>query len=86
MSICFLQKCYTSALRLAKENRCKSIAFPLISTGSYGFPKDEALEIAIAVFTAFLLDCDMQIYLVVYDTESYRLSEKLFRRVETFID
>ena len=81
-----LRSCYDRCLRLALENGCQSIAFPLISSGNYGFPKDQALQIAIAAFSAFLLEQDMQIYLVVFDTGAFRLSEKLFRSVASFID
>ena len=81
-----LRSCYENALRLAAQNGCQSVAFPLISTGNYGFPKDRALQIAIAVFSAFLLENEMQIYLVVYDRESFRLSEKLFQSVASYID
>ena len=81
-----LRSCYDNALHLAAQNGCQSVAFPLISTGNYGFPKDKALEIAICAFTAFLMDWDLQVYLVVFDGESYRLSEKLFHRVAAYID
>lgn len=81
-----LHNCYSNSLKLAWENKCKSIAFPLISTGNYGFPKDKALQIAIAEFSAFLLEHDMQIYLVVFDKASYKLSEKLFCGVASYID
>ena len=80
-----LRSCYDSSLALAKKHRCRSIAFPLISTGNYGFPKDKALQIAIAAFSAFLIEHEMQIYLVVFDQASYRLSEKLFQDVATYI-
>lgn len=81
-----LYACYQSSLKLAWENQCKSIAFPLISTGNYGFPKDKALQIAIAAFSAFLLEHEMQIHLVVFDRTAYKLSEKLFHSVESYID
>lgn len=81
-----LRKCYESALNLALENRCESIAFPLISTGNYGFPKDRALQIAIQAFSSFLLEHEMQIYLVVFHKDAFRLSEKLFNRVASYID
>ena len=81
-----LRGCYDAALSLAAERGCGSIAFPLIATGNYGFPKDKALQIAIAAFSEFLLEQDMQIYLVVFNQEAYRLSEKLFQGVASFID
>ena len=81
-----LRSCYDSALKLALEHGCRSIAFPLISTGNYGFPKDKALQVAIGAFSAFLTEQDMQIYLVVWDQGSYQLSEKLFHRVASYID
>ena len=81
-----LRNCYDNALKLAVENNCKSIAFPLISTGNYGFPKDKALQIAISAFSAFLPEQEMQIYLVVFDCDSFRLSEKLFQNVASYID
>ena len=81
-----LRSCYDNALQLAFQHKCRSIAFPLISSGNYGFPKDKALQIAIAAFSEFLLDQEMQIYLVVFDRTSYRLSEQLFRDVDSFVD
>lgn len=78
--------CYGQVLNLAKKHGCKSIALPLISSGYYGFPKDAALETAIWVFNTFLKAHDMQIYLVVYDRESYKLSENLFGDVASYID
>ena len=81
-----LQGCYENSLHLAAENGCQSIAFPLISTGNYGFPKDKALQIAISAFSTFLLEHEMQIYLVVFNRDAYRLSEKLFSHVASYID
>ena len=81
-----LRNCYDNSLRLAVEHGCQSIAFPLISTGNYGFPKDKALQIAISAFSEFLLKHEMQIYLVVFDQTSYKLSEKLFQGVASYID
>ena len=81
-----LRSCYESALALAWENGCGSIAFPLISSGNYGFPKDKALAIAIQACSDFLLTRDMDIFLVVWDKDSFRLSEKLFRDVASYID
>ena len=81
-----LRSCYDSSLHLALQHKCKSVAFPLISSGNYGFPKDKALRIAIAAFSEFLLEQEMQIYLVVFDRTSFRLSEQLFRDVDSYID
>ena len=81
-----LRSCYDAALQLALEKGCHSIAFPLISSGNYGFPKDKALQIAIAAFSAFLTEHEMQIYLTVFDRDAFRLSEKLFSHVASYID
>ena len=81
-----LRSCYDSALKLALEQGCGSVAFPLISTGNYGFPKDKALQTAISAFSSFLMEHEMRIYLVVFDRTSFTLSEKLFRDVASYID
>ena len=81
-----LASCYSKSLALAKENACKSVAFPMISTGNYGFPKPLALQIATREISKFILENDMQVYLVVFEKESFSLSEKLFNSVKSFID
>lgn len=81
-----LASCFKNSLRLAKEKECESIAFPLISTGSYGFPKPIALQIAVREISAFLLENEMQVYLVVFEKQSFELSEKLFKSVSSYID
>lgn len=81
-----LRSCYDNSLKLALDHNCQSIAFPLISTGNYGFPKDKALQIAISAFSEFLMEHEMQIYLVVFDRTSFKLSEKLFQSVASYID
>ena len=81
-----VKSCYESSLKLAKELGCESIAFPLIATGVYGFPKDEALKIAVSVFSEYLLQEDMEITLVVFDRESFVLSDKVFSDVDEYID
>ncbi|MBQ3371437.1 MAG: macro domain-containing protein [Mogibacterium sp.] len=79
-------KCYSNSLKLAAELGCESIAFPLIATGTYGFPKDEALRIAMSEISRFLLVNEMEVLLVVYDKESFAVSGKLFSDIKTFIE
>ena len=81
-----LSSCYRNSLTLAKEHECESIAFPLIATGNYGFPKPLALQIAVREISTFLLENEMQVYLVVFGKEAYALSEKLFKSVSSYID
>ena len=81
-----LASCFKNSLRLAKEKECESIAFPLISSGSYGFPNPIALQIAVREISAFLLENEMQVYLVVFGKQSFELSEKLFKSVSSYID
>jgi len=81
-----LRKCYTRSLELARHRLCHSIAFPLMSAGNHGFPKDLALEIAVSTISAFLKKHEMQVYLVVFDRDAWKLSEKLFQAVSSFID
>jgi O-acetyl-ADP-ribose deacetylase (regulator of RNase III) len=81
-----LQSCYRNALNLAAENGCKSIAFPLIASGIYGYPKDRALKGAIAAISGFLMEHELKVYLVVYDRKAFELSGKLFSSVEKYID
>lgn len=81
-----LRSCYDQSLKLALEYDCKSIAFPLIATNNYGFPKDKALQIAVAAFSEFLLEHEIMIYLVVFDRGAYRLSEKLVSSIASYID
>ena len=72
-----LKSCYISSLQLAEENGCQSIAFPLISSGIYGYPKAEALKIAVSAIGEFLLEHEMQVYLAIFDRNAMLLSEKL---------
>lgn len=81
-----LESCYRNSLLKATELNAKSIAFPLISTGIYGFPKDKALHIAVTTISEFLLSHDMDVSLVVFDKESFQISTKLFQNIQSFID
>ena len=81
-----LRNCYDNSLKLAKEHKCRSISFPLIATNNYGFPREKALQIAVSAFSSFLMEHEMQIYLVVFDQGAYRLSEKLFHSITSYID
>ena len=81
-----LRSCYRNSLELAKKNGCESVAFPLISSGVYGYPKDQTLKVAVDEITAFLLKEDMLVYIVIYDKSSYQIGEKLFDDIATYID
>lgn len=83
---CLLSSCYTNSLNIALEHGLKSIAFPLISSGIFGYPKDEALRVAISAIGKFLLKNEMMIYLVVFDKAAYTLSDKLFNSITEYID
>ena len=77
---------YHSALELAVEHHCESVAFPLLSSGNYGYPKEQAFRIAVDTITGFVLDHDLTVYLVLYDRHSLAVSRKLFASVEEYID
>lgn len=81
-----LKACYANALAVAQEQQCKSVAFPLIATGNYGFPKDRALRLAVATINEFLLANEMLVYLVVFDKEILQLSSKLVVDVQSYVD
>ena len=81
-----VRSCYKKSLELAKENNIKSIAFPLIATGSYGFPKEAGLRVALDEINKFLLKDDMEVYIVVFDPESTTLSAKISAKLEEYID
>ena len=72
-----LRSCYTNALDLAQKNECESIAFPLISSGIYGYPKDEALSVATEAIRDFICEHDIDVSLVVFDKATFAVSEEL---------
>ena len=81
-----LRSAYIESLRLAIENKCESIAFPLISSGIYGYPKDEALKVATSAIQDFLVNNDIDITLVVFDKSAFTVSRELLGAVESYID
>jgi hypothetical protein len=81
-----LRDCYMKALYMAAENGCKSIAFPLLATGTYKFPKEIGMAVAVRAFTDFLKNYDMEIFLVVFGEGSSNISGSLFRKVKRFVD
>jgi len=81
-----LRSCYRKSLALAAETGIRSIAFPLISTGGFGYPKEEGMRIAVDEIHAFLLKSDMEIYLVVFDEKATRMGKNLYPQLEAYID
>lgn len=81
-----LYSCYEKSLELAKKNHLESIAFPLISSGIYGYPKKEALEIATRAIRSFLSENEMRVYLVIYDKKTFTVSKDLFEDVKEYIE
>lgn len=81
-----LESCYRNSLQLAKKHKCKSIAFPLISSGTYGYPKDCVLRVAMDCISEFLYENEMLVYIVVYDKTAYAISEALYSGITSYID
>ena len=81
-----LKECYEKALKAALDKGCKSIAFPLLATGTYGFPKDIGLDVAVSTFTEFLEEYEMEITLVVFGNDAVNVSGKLVDEVRSFVD
>ena len=81
-----LESCYTEALKAAKEHDCKTVAFPLISAGAYGYPKNKALRVAVDTIGEFLFENDMTVYLVIFDRDSFDIGKKLFSDISEYID
>ncbi len=81
-----LRQAYDAALQLAAEKECESVAFPLMAAGSYAFPMDKALAVAIQAFTDFLMTSDMMIYLVIFNGKAFSLAGGLFADLKSYID
>ncbi|MDO4863650.1 MAG: O-acetyl-ADP-ribose deacetylase [Ruminococcus sp.] len=81
-----LASCYRESLALAAERGCESVAFPLISAGAYGYPRPEALRVAMDTCSEFLMEHDMMVYIVVFDRDSLFVSEKLFADIRRYVD
>lgn len=81
-----LRACYINSLTVAAENGCESIAFPLISSGIFGYPKADALQIATQAIQDYLAEHDMEIYLTVFDKDAFIISEKLLGSMKSYID
>ena len=81
-----LESCYRTSLDLAKKHECESVAFPLISSGIYGYPKDQALKVAVDTIGTFLLENDMIVYLVIFDRQTYQIGGQLFADIASYID
>ena len=81
-----LASCYRESLKRAAEYGCESVAFPLISSGAYGYPKDQALRVATESILEFLADHDLHVYLVIYDRGSFLISRQMYVNIRSFID
>ena len=81
-----LVSCYRTSLALAKEHGCETVAFPLISSGVFGYPKDQALRVAVDTIGEFLLHNDMTVYIVIFSRTAYQISSKLFADIAEYVD
>lgn len=81
-----LVSCYRTSLALAKEHGCETVAFPLISSGIFGYPKDQALRVAVDAISEFLAENDMTVYLVIFSRAAYQIGNKLFADIAAYID
>lgn len=81
-----LVSAYRSSLELAVAHDCRTVAFPLISSGVYGYPKDQALQVAVDTIGAFLQEHDLMVYLVIFDRAAYTIGGKLFADIAAYID
>ena len=85
-----LRSCYRNSMELAARQGCASIAFPLISSGIYGYPKAEALHVALDEIRRFLGDAadsghDLDVYLCVFDKTAFEISSSIDKRLRAYI-
>ena len=82
-----LRSCYRNSLKLAVEHECKSVAFPMISAGVYGYPFDEALEVAVSEISSFLNSSqdDLTVYITIFSKRDYKISRELFDDVNKYV-
>ena len=81
-----LESCYKKSLLIAKERGVETIAFPIISSGAYGYPKQDAMSVAVDTISRFLLLNEMTVYLVVFDKTAFKINDRLYLGVKRFID
>lgn len=80
-----LRSAYRNSLLLAREKHCESVAFPMISAGVYGYPKDQALEVAVSTIRTFLEDHEMDVILVIFDRDSFRFDTDLYSDISGYL-
>lgn len=81
-----LLSCYARSLALAEQHGCETVAFPLISAGAYGYPRDRAMQTALEAIRAFLAHSDMTVYLVIFDSQSFLIGRALYDPIRAYID
>ena len=81
-----LISCYRNSLKLAEDYHCDSVAFPLISAGAYGYPKEQALQTAVSEICKFLIHHDIMVYIVVFDKDCFQISKRLIHDITEYID
>ena len=81
-----LISCYRNSLKLAEDYHCDSVAFPLISAGAYGYPKEQSLQIAVSEICKFLIHHDIMVYIVVFDKDCFQISKRLIHDITEYID
>ena len=83
-----LTSCYRKSLELAAEYHCETVAFPLISAGVYGYPKEQALRVAEETIRAFLeqSEQDMTVYIVVWQKKDFQIAASRFENITAYID